>query len=665
MTSIASQDRSTTGNAARTFEERETPKVEETPEVAATEAAKASAGVSTTDSFERVSVTETTSLTERLNVEAATDPAKVEAFAATLSHGELTQVLQDIDSPSMKYGEDVTDAAWEGLSADIERRFDEGREAIFERARSGEMMPGGIDPLDPGLVELSRQTVRMGTMGEHKNHTYAERQWRRDATSEASFQMRSAESQTSRNRFQETRGALERLTREVDLELPSALSNGRLLAGAAHFKDSAEVTDAVEGLTGLGGAKHAADVWEMEDPSALDYATGTIGAVTAPLGLVPSAVAGVANLAAHGKHREYSAEIDRRIAAGEIPVSEKHRIQGRAAPSAVDAINVAALARGTHSVVQMARRRPKAPQARGFDELPRQKLDSLELGEQLGKGAHSDVYALGDGQAVALLRGQVGKASEEVTEAVRGQLDYMAKAGDLSFEGTRIAPRIDGVVTNEQGQLIGYVMERIPGQELGDLVAQGKLSDAQFDEVVRQISGQRDALHQAGMVHGDPNLGNVLVDVLPDGQVQARLLDFEPPKPDFGVADDAQMFTKLVDEATFLRQPEQVAQFQARQAQGARKQLMAAERTNAGGMRGLLRAYRKEAPEGAAQRVADLLSELPTREARVWKPEDFQAAHRALQEAGVADWITDLDAGSELRASLESALRNWPGLAGN
>ena len=477
---------------------------------------------------------------------------------------------------------------------------------------------------------------------------------------EAELRSMQAETRPEAERLDEVRGSLRALTREVDLNLPSALGNRRLLEETGRLHDAAQTTDAVEGLTGLGGLKHAADVAEMEDPSVLDYVTGAIGAVTAPFGLGLSAATGTANVFTQGKFRELRQEVDRRVASGEIPASEAHRLDGRPAPRAVDAINVAALAHGAGGLAKMARRTPKntTPRARTLDELTSTQLDALQPGRKLGAGAHSDVYELPGDRALVLLRSHE-KASAEAATHLQGQLDHMAGAGAVRFEGTPVAPRIDAKVTNEQGELIGYVAERIPGRELGELAVQGELTDAQFAEVVRQLEGQRKALHDAGLVHGDPNLGNVLVNITPDGGVQARLLDFEPPGADFGPAEDAEMFGKLIDEATFFRQPEQVAAHRARQAEAVRAQLLTAERANAGSMRGLLRAQRRGADGAMADQINELLGALPTREPRVWRAEDFQAAHQALMDSGAQRWLQQLEPGSELRAGLETALRNW------
>src|SRR4029077_5775044 len=71
------------------------------------------------------------------------------------------------------------------------------------------------------------------------------------------------------------------------------------------------------------------------------------------------------------------------------------------------------------------------------------------------------------------------------------------------------------------------VMELAAGRPLGDmLAAKGTLSVATAVGIVRQILAALAHVHATGIVHGDVKCGNILVEMMRDGHVMPRLIDF-------------------------------------------------------------------------------------------------------------------------------------------
>jgi serine/threonine-protein kinase len=67
------------------------------------------------------------------------------------------------------------------------------------------------------------------------------------------------------------------------------------------------------------------------------------------------------------------------------------------------------------------------------------------------------------------------------------------------------------------------VMERLPGQTLADVIAQGPMSPERVRTMLRDVLGALDAAHAAGIVHRDIKPGNVLV--APTG-IAMKVADF-------------------------------------------------------------------------------------------------------------------------------------------
>ncbi|MDP7039745.1 MAG: serine/threonine-protein kinase [Myxococcota bacterium] len=298
------------------------------------------------------------------------------------------------------------------------------------------------------------------------------------------------------------------------------------------------------------------------------------------------------------------------------------------------------------------------------------KLDDMRLGERLNHGMHSNVYALGDKQVAVVLKAQDALASEaqNISKHFRAQIDYMHKVNELEFEGSQIGPKIERLMHDAEGHVVGYVAERIQGEELATLAQRGELSDAQFSEVLRQIDGQRQVLHAAGLIHGDPNKSNILVGVDKAGAVKVSLIDFEPANSAFGVSEDAAMFDRTVKEVELLRRPENVRDFLAKEQEQARAvktgDFLRTERPHIEALRSELRDLRKvlRAADQDTSAVNAMLGTLALegKEARLWSAEDFKQVGEKLAQDGVLEELKSLGgAGESLSQKLEITLARW------
>jgi hypothetical protein len=299
--------------------------------------------------------------------------------------------------------------------------------------------------------------------------------------------------------------------------------------------------------------------------------------------------------------------------------------------------------------------------------VPERALADQALGERLGSGAHSAAYAVdGDRVAVVLQGARRGGGIEAPTsEHLRGQIDYMHRAREVNFEGRPVAPRIDAALVDGNGRTVGFVGERVPGRPLDDLVAEGALTREQFAEVRRQAEGQLDALRRAGMVHGDANGRNLMVDVGRDGRVTARFIDFEPPGPGFGPVDDAALLRRNLDDAQAALAPERVAARRA-EREGATRQAEAqarldAARTGHAELRTELRALLRQLPAGARGPVEQLYDvvRMGGREARLLGADDFTRAAAQLDALDADAVLRRAGASDALLGAMRGVFGGW------
>ncbi len=78
--------------------------------------------------------------------------------------------------------------------------------------------------------------------------------------------------------------------------------------------------------------------------------------------------------------------------------------------------------------------------------------------------------------------------------------------------------------TDEAGGHI--VMELVQGETLEDRLGRAPLSDAEFDQLVRQVLAGMSAAHAAGIIHLDLKPENIMLASQPGGGMQVKILDF-------------------------------------------------------------------------------------------------------------------------------------------
>jgi serine/threonine-protein kinase len=147
----------------------------------------------------------------------------------------------------------------------------------------------------------------------------------------------------------------------------------------------------------------------------------------------------------------------------------------------------------------------------------RPRLTRYELGEMIGEGGVGRVFAAKDktdGSEVALKVLKPELASDEVqTERfIREARLLMSLEHDHLVKGLRIA---------KEGNTIFFAMEKLPGRCLQDVLADddfglsvegagGRLDEETALQVVVDIAGALQALHEQGLVHRDVKPGNVI-----------------------------------------------------------------------------------------------------------------------------------------------------------
>jgi tRNA A-37 threonylcarbamoyl transferase component Bud32 len=310
------------------------------------------------------------------------------------------------------------------------------------------------------------------------------------------------------------------------------------------------------------------------------------------------------------------------------------------------------------------------------------RLEDAKIKERLGKGANKNAYVLEDGRVLVVKQADDPKdplskgprndaLAKESAQGIEDEVAHIQKMRGIDFEGRPIAPRIYDIVRDKEGRAIGYTMDRVPGKELLELAQQGKLTEAQFAEVTRQVEAQAKALHDRGQIHGDPNKSNILVDVDKDGKVSARLLDFVPKSEIYGVDEDRELFQNTLKTAAELRKPETVRAYfdeQHKQAvEKAEKDFIFAEREKGEQLRDGVRELRRALPDdpAAQELLLDLQKTLGMggKENRLWDAGDLKTAQtkmNALEAAKKIEGLGGADAPKviqEMRAKVAAELR--------
>jgi serine/threonine protein kinase len=140
--------------------------------------------------------------------------------------------------------------------------------------------------------------------------------------------------------------------------------------------------------------------------------------------------------------------------------------------------------------------------------------DRYVLGAVLGEGGMSHVYEAED---LLLARTVAIKALKAHSLPSRTMVTQEARA--LAAVEHPNVVRVHSVYPEASPPFL--VMERVRGRALSSLLRNGRLPLPEALRIIRQIAAGLDALHAAGLVHGDVKPANVIVDTLGS----ARLID--------------------------------------------------------------------------------------------------------------------------------------------
>lgn len=143
-------------------------------------------------------------------------------------------------------------------------------------------------------------------------------------------------------------------------------------------------------------------------------------------------------------------------------------------------------------------------------------IPGVELGEELGRGAHSVVYAgARDGRALAI---KVALESSEPNEAERQR--FVREATLLA--SLRHPSFAEIFEIGERSGRAYLVMERVEGQTLAERMRERRLTPDRVAALGMDIAEGLAAIHRRGLVHRDVKPNNVVV----DARGKAKLIDF-------------------------------------------------------------------------------------------------------------------------------------------
>ncbi|WP_193212233.1 serine/threonine-protein kinase [Luteolibacter marinus] len=165
--------------------------------------------------------------------------------------------------------------------------------------------------------------------------------------------------------------------------------------------------------------------------------------------------------------------------------------------------------------------------------------DRYEMRGKLGQGGLGAVFRAWDHalkREVAVKRILSGEAGEQRDEATR-QMEK--ETGALAALQHPNIVTIYDVGSDEEGPFV--VMELLTGETLDEIVAKAPLTWRDFRELVLQIQEGLVAAQDLGLVHRDLKPSNVMVNWLPSGRFQAKIVDFGLakfcPKPEEQTVD--------------------------------------------------------------------------------------------------------------------------------
>ncbi len=148
-----------------------------------------------------------------------------------------------------------------------------------------------------------------------------------------------------------------------------------------------------------------------------------------------------------------------------------------------------------------------------------------EVKGKLGHGGLGEVYLAHDSQLdreVALKRVKLKDSGNEGSAALAA--DLVREAKTLSALQHPNVVTIFDVGSDDQGPFV--VMEYLKGENLDQVIERGRVTVEDFREIVLQTMEGMVAAGSLGLVHRDLKPGNLMVNWLPSGKLQLKILDF-------------------------------------------------------------------------------------------------------------------------------------------
>jgi tRNA A-37 threonylcarbamoyl transferase component Bud32 len=113
---------------------------------------------------------------------------------------------------------------------------------------------------------------------------------------------------------------------------------------------------------------------------------------------------------------------------------------------------------------------------------------------------------------------------------LRANYELLQSLAKVTFQGHPIAPKTYGLIYDPISKLpVGYLVEIVKGRDLLYSVKNKLINRRQMNSIQRQVLDQIQVLQALGVSHGDIVPSNIMVEIQPNGEPVARLIDYNVP----------------------------------------------------------------------------------------------------------------------------------------
>ena len=142
-----------------------------------------------------------------------------------------------------------------------------------------------------------------------------------------------------------------------------------------------------------------------------------------------------------------------------------------------------------------------------------------DVGRRLGKGANGEIWNVGNGKIL--------KYGTESYRNAKKEFDIMKNLRTkLTLKGYEpFVPAVHGNflhIPGTKGTL--FVMNKVPGETLSTFSE--RATPEQIDFIHNKLLQYVNTLERIGVVHGDLHPNNIMIEVLPDGELKVTIIDF-------------------------------------------------------------------------------------------------------------------------------------------